>query len=333
MDVVKKSIPGYDDYIAYSDGRVYSKKSNKFLKPSRRSRGYYSLVLYNGDGARCISRHRLICSVFNPVKNMSVLTVDHLNGKPGDDRSSNLEFVTVKENVQRYFRKYGGSRSKPHPVIVLFLKTNTRKRYRSVAECARDLSVHKGVILFRLHSRYGMIFPDMTMIKYESDDRDLVMPKDIGLARSKYARMKSVLVKDIWSGDFVEYASITKACANTGINISILSDMHRANPEHVYIGRYIVRTKYSTTDWPILDTIDDKLRYCDANSDNIRMVVINDVGTHVFMSCVDAAKYLNIKPTALSYRLTRSDCYNCYYLSEYKHTLTNDGLTIHYNIR
>lgn len=41
-----KVIDGYEDYLVYSDGRVYSKKSEKFLKAGKHSCGYMTVLLY-----------------------------------------------------------------------------------------------------------------------------------------------------------------------------------------------------------------------------------------------------------------------------------------------
>lgn len=43
--VMTKEYPDNHNYIIYSDGRVYSKNINDFMKPKLDKKGYYSIVL------------------------------------------------------------------------------------------------------------------------------------------------------------------------------------------------------------------------------------------------------------------------------------------------
>ena len=42
----------YDNYDVYPDGRIYSYKSKKFLKPSTMKNGYQTVCLYDNEGNR-----------------------------------------------------------------------------------------------------------------------------------------------------------------------------------------------------------------------------------------------------------------------------------------
>ena len=47
MDNIEfKPIKGYESYIAYKDGSIFSIKTNKFLKPVIHKNGYVSVSLY-----------------------------------------------------------------------------------------------------------------------------------------------------------------------------------------------------------------------------------------------------------------------------------------------
>lgn len=80
-----REIVGYEDYLIYDDGSVYSRKSNRFLKPRIRGsrRPYYAVALYNGLGDyKNVSVHRLVAEAFIHTQIISLLltikTTTHL---------------------------------------------------------------------------------------------------------------------------------------------------------------------------------------------------------------------------------------------------------------
>ena len=59
-------INNYPDYLIYEDGRVFSKKSNKFLKPFTNSRCYYRVKLCKNGKMKDYHIHRLIAEHYIP---------------------------------------------------------------------------------------------------------------------------------------------------------------------------------------------------------------------------------------------------------------------------
>ena len=95
-------IPNIDNYLINKNGFVFSVVKNKFLKPLTNGRGYRFYVLYHNGKRRCYFRHRLLMITFRPIESTEGMSIDHINGIPGDDRLENLEWVTHSENVKRY---------------------------------------------------------------------------------------------------------------------------------------------------------------------------------------------------------------------------------------
>lgn len=93
-----KEVIDYPGYYVSSEGRV--KKVNdgvvKYLKIS--SAIYSSIQLRNSNGRRSFLLHRLIMQTFCPVDN-SELEVNHKDLNKLNNRLSNLEWVTHKENM------------------------------------------------------------------------------------------------------------------------------------------------------------------------------------------------------------------------------------------
>ena len=94
-----KPIPGYEnEYLVSDEGEVWSIRRNKALKPNTDRYGYLYVVLSVCGKRKTLKIHRLVASAYidNPLNKP---TVNHLNGNRSDNRVSNLEWATPKEQV------------------------------------------------------------------------------------------------------------------------------------------------------------------------------------------------------------------------------------------
>ena len=95
-----KDIEGYEGlYAVTSCGKVWSYRKEGFLKPFKSKKGYLEVDLRKPGTKRKIARvHRLVLATYNPVENMDVLEVNHLDECKTNNCLNNLEWVTTKEN-------------------------------------------------------------------------------------------------------------------------------------------------------------------------------------------------------------------------------------------
>ena len=94
-----KYIPGYEGlYAATEDGRIFSCKTNKFLKTRKDRYGYLVIDLYKGGARKTCKVHRLIALTYleNPL-NLPV--VNHRDEDKTNNNVSNLEFCDAKYNA------------------------------------------------------------------------------------------------------------------------------------------------------------------------------------------------------------------------------------------
>ena len=94
-----RDVIGYEGlYKVTSDGKIWSIKSNKFLKLNFKKNGYVYVELNKNGVGKTLRVHRIVAESFidNPENKK---TVNHKNGVKSDNRVSNLEWMTVQENT------------------------------------------------------------------------------------------------------------------------------------------------------------------------------------------------------------------------------------------
>jgi hypothetical protein len=112
------AIPGYSGYFATTCGNIISyvsgyngrrsridKSQPRVLKPQNTGKGYKKAMLATREGKHMQAKvHRLIAMTFLDHAGLdrhgtNRIEVNHINADPSDNRLSNLEWVTRKENL------------------------------------------------------------------------------------------------------------------------------------------------------------------------------------------------------------------------------------------
>ena len=150
-------IEGFPGYRVSSEGRVCSRKDYHgnladdwhLLKPVQYSNGYLMVTLHDKNRqARPTSVHRLVARHFIPTDD-ETLVVDHLDGCKTNNRASNLEWVTGRENSIRACKAglYEPAFIKTRrPVIITDQRNGEETYFRGVNEAARTLGFSPAVI-------------------------------------------------------------------------------------------------------------------------------------------------------------------------------------------
>ena len=99
MDIID-----YEDYQIYEDGRVFSKKSNKFLKLSivTKKCGYKSITvgLYKNSKGKTTYIARLLIQHYKPDEWDETKQADHIDTDSTNNKLENLRMVTRSQNNQ-----------------------------------------------------------------------------------------------------------------------------------------------------------------------------------------------------------------------------------------
>lgn len=88
------------DYYVYSDGRIWSCFSKKFISHQLDKNGYCKVNLASKDGKRHLySVHRLIMENFCWRNDASEMQVNHKDGNKQNNSLNNLEWATCQQNI------------------------------------------------------------------------------------------------------------------------------------------------------------------------------------------------------------------------------------------
>lgn len=101
-----KVISGYEFYQVSTFGRIWSVKSNKFLKQSFDKDGYLLVKLYNDGSSKTKRVHQLVILAFRK-KHKNKPIPNHINGKKNDNILTNLIWNTHSENTKHSFDVLG----------------------------------------------------------------------------------------------------------------------------------------------------------------------------------------------------------------------------------
>lgn len=151
-------VKGYPEYLIYDDGRVLSKRRNRFMKITKDTKGYNRIKLMINKKRGDFKIHRLVAEHYIPNPENKP-QVNHINGDKSNNHISNLEWVTNMENINSY-RSIYKSNSSGHKGIShhqlnswRYQKTYYGKNISKYFKSKTDALCYKYIILLKIKAK------------------------------------------------------------------------------------------------------------------------------------------------------------------------------------
>lgn len=135
----------YTNYEIYEDGRIWSYKRNKFLKPKSNGKGYQQVKLSDNEGkVKNYQVHRVVYEAVTGEPIPEGMQINHRSEVKTENMISNLELVSPKQNIN-----YGSGierRAKAQSKQVgAFKKGELAMTFQSLAEAQRNGFSQSGI--------------------------------------------------------------------------------------------------------------------------------------------------------------------------------------------
>lgn len=299
-------IPNINNYLIDKNGNVFSKITNKYIKPVNIGRGYILYILYENSRRKAYFRHKLLAITFIPNNDPKKTEIDHINGIPGDDRISNLRWVTHKENVNIWHSVQ--KRLKRLPVVVKFCKTEEIKTYDNHILAAKDLGIHRYEMLRRLHADFGTIFKDYTQVKYQNDKRDFPFVQDYIEERKRWMKEISMLGYNHITNEYRKFNKMKDVCEMLNISPSTLTVKINNKVCKIFPSGW--EFKYWDDGTPWSSPSKEELERITNGGMDVRPITVKNIHTGEvlsFSTSKSATEYFGGTPTKIWWRLKHNN--------------------------
>jgi hypothetical protein len=98
-----KVIPGFDQYSVSTCGRIWSSKTERYLKPDLLRNGYLQVTLRKNSKSKKISVHRVVAETFRGSDMRLDFVVNHIDGDKTNNNVNNLEWRSQSDNLKHSY--------------------------------------------------------------------------------------------------------------------------------------------------------------------------------------------------------------------------------------
>ena len=157
----------FNKYEVYDDGRIWSYKRNKFLKPYPDRNGYEIVTLSDNDGnLKKYLHHRVVYESVTGQPIPEHLQVNHIDEVKTNNHISNLNLMTCKENVNWGSARDRMIKAQSKKVEQYDMEGNLIQVWPSTREVERQLGYFEGGISMCCNGKckqaYGFIWKYIT---------------------------------------------------------------------------------------------------------------------------------------------------------------------------
>lgn len=163
-------IPYFSNYVISKNGRLIKKSNGSEIMASKGVLNYYTFRMTDDSGrTQNQLRHRIMCYAFKPYKaNVCDLDVNHIDGVPGNDVLSNLEWLSRTDNINHAYSL--GLRDDNVEVQAYDINSKRLFIFVSYSQAARFFDVTQTTITNRVKTNGTKSFNGVLFRKHPCDE-------------------------------------------------------------------------------------------------------------------------------------------------------------------
>lgn len=298
-----KEVPGNEYFLVNEDGQVWSKKLGRLVKISKQKTGYRTVAQATPDGVKTFYVHRLVATAFieipQHVKDYpGRAEVNHKDGDKGNNRKSNLEWVTPKRNVRH---SIDTGLTIHRAVEAKHVHTGHLLRFPTATDCAKHFNISWRRLVRHLNSnKAGLLTKNWYVFRYEDNCDWPHIPDDRKMENRWDQPYGMYFVREDGSGVTAYCETMTKLAEMTGIPFSSIQSVVRTDGRQYRLNNHT----FWYDEYPV-ETIMSGSKYRKKHEfSEVRNVKVYDFKTDkttIYESVRKAAKALGISPTRLHY--------------------------------
>lgn len=295
-------IPEFSRYAISESGQVLDKLRSCNIFPWKTKAGYYMFSMIRDDGKCCwMARHRLIGLVFKNPGVTDNLVINHINGIKGDDRITNIEWVTQKKNVEHAGKL--GLTTKCIPISMRDIDSGEVLNFPSIVECARYLGKTKDFVNFRINKNDpNKVFPERKQYRKSDTNEEWLIPQYPELDAIHNGTCKSVTLRYFKTGKELTFPSLSELAHHLSISPSTVTSWLNKPSQTILPGLIQLKWTHDPTPWKEVKdpyTVLDKYR----KRKSIKVVHEPTGKVVMYEDLKTCAKDRGLNKTTLCYRL------------------------------
>lgn len=238
---------------------------------------------------------------------LSILTVEKrlkVKGQPifRENIQIKLKNDPVPWRVPESIEAEGYYESWERRVLLRDTRTGKITEYTGIAECAKALGVSKDTVSWRVHSPGLKVFPDYNQYKFLNDSRSWNNLIEIRKTPIQIKLRKPVLLKNILTGDVLEYAKQSECAKALGVSLACMTKWLSLDNQPVLPGFIQVKLKNDSVPWRTVENVMEELNIYKG----IKPVLVRNTLTKTineYSSLNECARITGINVTTLWWRV------------------------------